>query len=242
MGRATLAVTSGGKTSNVTEIVILPNVGQGAFPNGNHDDDPSRKISSIAWVPGTSLALITDENDDVVRVLDVKRKQVVRTIQLPAGSDPADVAVNSAGTLAVVAERDLGKAAIIDLIANRVLAQLMVGGGPSNVAIAGNLAIVVNQDTDSVSILNLLTRTVVVTIPVGRGPRSVAVDTLANRAYVTNQNDGTVSVINLSMTPTALISNIGIFHDNYTQFGKSLGNDFSFFVVNHRQNFWPGFK
>jgi uncharacterized protein (TIGR03437 family) len=196
-GRVEVAVASGGKASNVTEVVILPDPGQGPYPPPAENQARSREIASIAWVPDTSLALVADENDDVVRVVDLKRRVVTGVITLPEGAQPVAVAVNDGGTEAVVAERNRGKAAILDIAALKVSAEIPVGGGPSSVAFAGPLALVANQDTDTVSVIDILTQQVT-NSSVGRGPRGVAADVTSGKAYVTNQDDGTVTVIDLT--------------------------------------------
>lgn len=193
-GRVELVVTSKGNKSNVVEVVILPSRGQGR--SWRENEPRSREISSLAYVPGTSLALVADENDDVVRVVDVGQKKVTRIVTLPEGAEPVAVAANA--TLAVVAERNRGKAAVIDLATYLVKAELPVARGPVSVAIAGTMAVVVNQESDSVTLLDLAALQPLVTLPVGHAPRAVAVDAAANRAYVTNQADGTVSVIDLA--------------------------------------------
>ena len=202
-GRVEVTVAAKGGTSNVVEIVILPNKGQGSHSPKEDNQGRNREIAALAWVPGKSLALLTDENDDVVRVVDITARKVIKTIVLPEDAEPVAVAVNAAGDRAVVAERERGKVAIIDIPNAKVLGEVTVGRGPGSVAITGNRAVVVNQDTDNVSIVDIAAMTAGAPIPVGRGPRNVAVDTAANRAYVTNQNDGTISVIDLA-TSTAL--------------------------------------
>lgn len=204
-GRVEVAVTAGGKTSNVVEVVILTSPGQGPFPPSGEDQGRSREIAAIAWVPNTSLALVADENDDVVRVIDVKQRQVTQTITLPEGAQPVALAVNDSGTLAVVAERNRGKVAIIDLATNMVTTEVAVGAGPVSVAIAGTVALVVNQDGDTVSAVDLNANTVT-NVSVGRGPRGVAADTTANKAYVTNEDDGTLSVIDLTNLAAAPVT------------------------------------
>ena len=204
-GRVEVAVTSGSKTSNIVEVVILPSPGQGAFPPSGEDQARSREIAGIAYIPNSSLALVTDENDDVVRVADIKQSKVMQTITLPEGAAPVAAAVNAAGTLAVVAERNRGKAALIDLTSDTVTLEVVVGGGPVSVAIAGNLAAVVNQDDDTVSVIDLTSNNVT-SVSVGRGPRAVAIDTTANKAYVTNQDDGTLSVIDLTNLAAAPVT------------------------------------
>jgi uncharacterized protein (TIGR03437 family) len=194
-GRVEVAVTSNSTTSNITEVVVLPNPGQGAFPPSGENQPRYREISSVAWIPNTGLALVADENDDVLRVVDIKARKVVRTIALPEGSQPVSIAASG---VAVVAERARGKIAIIDLLAYSVTAEVAVGAGPVSVALAGNLALVVNQDDDinSVSAVDLKSHQVT-KIALGRGGRGIAVDS-ANKAYVTNENEGTISVIDLA--------------------------------------------
>jgi uncharacterized protein (TIGR03437 family) len=196
-GRVEVAVTSGGKTSNIVEVVILPSPGQGAYSPVAENQSRSREIAGIAYVPHTNLALLTDENDDVIRVIDIRQQVVTRTITLPEGAQPVALAVNDPGMVAVVAERNRGKVAILDIPDGVVSAEIAVGSGPSSVAIAGTVALVANQDSDTVSLIDLNSMQVT-TIAVGRGPRGVAADTNTSKVYVTNQDDGTISVIDLT--------------------------------------------
>jgi YVTN family beta-propeller protein len=91
-----------------------------------------------------------------------------------------------------------------------VLQEIVVGGGPSAVSILGNSALVLNLDTDTVSIINMTTKAVTATVAVGRSPRGLSSDTVGGqlRAYVTNQNDGSISVIDVAagtaLTPLQL--------------------------------------
>ncbi|HUS07973.1 MAG TPA: hypothetical protein VMZ52_16840, partial [Bryobacteraceae bacterium] len=197
-GRVPVIIRSGEKSSNIVEVVLLPNKGQGAFQDDEDNESRNREIAGLAWVPTTSLAVVTDENDDVVRVVDLVQRKVIKTIALPNGAEPVAIAVNSTGKFAVVAERDLGKAAIIDLTTYMVVAQVPVGSGPVAVAISNNLAAVLNGETDNVSVIDLTTRAVVRTIATGHAPRGIAVDTATSRAYITNENAGSVSVVDLN--------------------------------------------
>ncbi len=212
-GRVEVVVTAGGRTTNVVEIVILPNASQVSWWAELWDNTlRNRELAAIAWIPGTSLALLADENDDVVRLLDIKNRKVLRTITLPTGAEPVAVAVNTAGKIAVVAERDRDRVAILDLNTYKVVQEVKVGGGPSAVAILGDRAVVLNLDTDNVSIVSLATSAVTATVPVGRSPRGIATDILPGdlwRAYVTNQNEGTISVIDLKNGQLAGTVNLG---------------------------------
>lgn len=199
-GRVEVAVTTKTRTSNVVEVVILPSLGQGPAAPQRENEARNREVASLAWVPNSSIALLTDENDDVVRVIDVAQRKVTRTVTLPEGAEPVAIAVNATGTLAVVAERDLGRIAVIDLSNMNNISvknELVVGGGPSAVAIAGNLALVANEDTDSVSVVQLPSGPVV-NVALDRAPRAIAVDLATNRAFVTNQGSGTITIVNFA--------------------------------------------
>ena len=197
-GRVPVVLQSGGTSSNTVQVVMLPNQGQGPFTNDQENQTRSRELAGIAYIPGTSLALVTDENDDVVRVIDISKRTVVQTISLPSGAEPVAVAVDALGKVAVVVERNNAKIAILDLTSFTVTGEVAVGLGPVAAAIAGTQAVVVNEDADSVSIVDLTAKAVLKTLTVGRGPAGVAVDATAKKAYVTNEDDGTVSVIDLA--------------------------------------------
>jgi uncharacterized protein (TIGR03437 family) len=206
-GRVPVVLTQNGVPSNTVQVVLLPPPGQGAFADDPDNTTRSREIASVAWVPGTSLVLVADQNDDVVRVVDVKAKQVTHVIALPQGSHPVGMAVTADGATAVVAESGTGKAAILNLTTFMVTTEVATGPGPVRVAISGSQAVVVNGDNDTVSIINLSGNTV--TLAVGHAPEGVAVDTASNRAYVSNEDDGTVSIIDLASLTIASTVSLG---------------------------------
>ncbi len=198
-GRVPVVLTSAtGHASNTVQVVLLPPQGAQQFPADADNQTRSRELAAVAYVPGTSLVLVTDENDDVVRVVDVIARKVTHVIALAKGSSPVGIAVDALGSTAVVAEAGSGKAAFINLSTFVVSGEIPTGGGAVAVGIGGTQAVVVNQDVDSVSIIDLTNGAVQKTLPVGRGPAGVAVDALLKRAYVTNEDDGTVSVIDLA--------------------------------------------
>ncbi len=199
-GRVPVVLTAGGQTSNTVQVVLLPDKGMGPFASDEDHGKRSRELSSLASIPGTSLVLSADENDDVVRVIDVKSKKVTQVITLPEGANPNAIAVDATGKTAVVAESGIGKTAILDLtnMANVGITQLATDLGPNAAAIGGKQAVVVNGDVDSVSVIDLSAKTVQKTIPVGHGPEAVAIDATAKLAYVVNEDDGSVSIVDLA--------------------------------------------
>lgn len=215
-----MITTASGKTTNVVEIEILPSPGQGPFAPSRENQSRSRELSAIAWVPTTSLALLTDENDDVVRVIDIKAKKVIKTITLAEGAEPVAITVDGAGKKALVAERGLDKVAVIDLASFTVSDGIALGfggkaaSGPVAVSILGttNIGLVANSDTGNVSILNLTTPpSVIGLVQVGSAPRGISSEVSGSLllAYVTNQNDGTISVIDVANAKVVNTWNLG---------------------------------
>ena len=153
--------------------------------------------------------LVTDQNDDVVRVVDVKSKQVLHVIALADGSNPVAVAVTANGSTALVAESGTGKVAVINLTTFMTTGEIATGPGPIRLALSNTQAVVVNGDNDTVTVIGLASNTVQKTLTVGHAPTGVAIDAAANRAYVLNQNDGTISVIDLTGLAVSNTLNLG---------------------------------
>lgn len=208
-GRVPVVVQSGTQISNVVEIVILPPAGQGEFPGDQENQTRARETSAIAYIPGTSLALLSDENDDVVRVLDISQKKIVRVIALPDNAQPEGIAVSADGSFAVVAESNLREVAVINLKTFMVAGQVTVGTSPVAVTLAGATAFVVNQGSDTISLVNTSNLSLAGTVAVGHGPADIAVDMVAARLYVANQSEGSISVIDLNSHNVLSTVNVG---------------------------------
>ena len=198
-GRVELVVEQNGRRSNAVEVVLLPS--QNVFADDQPNTVRSRELAAVAWIPGTNLALVADENDDVVRVIDLSQRRVTRVIALPDGAQPSAIGVHGSGTLAVVAERGRGAIIALDLTAYKAIGEFQTGLGASAVAVAGDLAIIANSDADTASFftfrggLGTQALQVIATVPTGRLPRAVAVD--SQHAYVTNESAGTITVLDL---------------------------------------------
>jgi len=211
-GRVELVVEQNGKRSNAVEVMLLP--AQAVFPDDQPNTIRSREISAVAWIPNTNLALVADENDDVVRVVDLSQRRVTRVIALPDGAQPTAIGVHGSGSVAVVAERGRGAIVAIDLNTFTVINEYKTGFGASAIAVAGDLAIIANSDADTASFFTLRAGVgtqalqVIATVPTGRLPRAVAVDSL--HAYVTNESSGSITVLDLQNHTASNTINLGI--------------------------------
>ena len=198
-GVVPVVVTAAGVTSNVVSINILPN------PSPTAQAAPH--LTGVVTIPNSKFGLVINSTTDLVQVVDTSNDTIVTSMGLPHGTEPGAIAVNPAGTLAVLTEHKVNAVEFLNLQSYAVLGQVYVGNGPVDVAIAGSLAFVVNQDSDSVTVIDLTHLLAVGAIPVGHAPSSVSADPARNRVLVTNSGTGTISAIDLtSLKVTSTVS------------------------------------
>lgn len=201
-GRIPITVTSSGQTSNVAFITILPTDDMmKGMPGGIlgeivENRPRAHELSFMAANPANNTALVTDADDDVVRVIAVDSGNTLATITLPQDSHAREIAVNDAGTLAAVALSEKNSVALIDLTRNQVANIVATGYYPTHAVFSGTNVLVANGAGASVSVIDTTTATVARTLSVGAGPTGI--DDSATQAVVANANDASVSVINLS--------------------------------------------
>jgi uncharacterized protein (TIGR03437 family) len=210
-GRVPVAITSAGKTSNVTFIHILPtNDMMKGMPGWGPDNEikenqkRGRDASGMALDTVHRNVLVSDDDDDVVRVISLDTQKTVATISLPDDSEPHAVAVNSLGTLAVVALSEKGSVAFIDLTNNKVLSVLPTGSYPSHVVFNGDATLLVtNGGSGTLSVVDTAKRQIVQTVQVGSGASGIAVS--GNIAVIANMQAGSVALVNLTTWAVELL-------------------------------------
>ncbi len=202
-GRVPVTVTSDGQTSNVTHMEILPTTAQmqgmpgwGSGMMVGENTMRAHELSYMAISPANNSALVTDENDDVVRVISMASGTTTSTITLPSGSQAHAIAVNAAGTLAAVSLSAKASIALIDVSQMKVVSVIGTGYYPSHLAFAGSNLLVTNEASGTVSVIDTNTKVMVQTVTVGLGPAGIAAS--GNVAVVANMQAGTVSMINMS--------------------------------------------
>ncbi len=203
VGRAPVMVTSNGQASNVTFMHVLPTTammqgmpgwGQGMSVGANMAR--GHEMSYMAFNAANNTALVTDENDDVVRVIALASGTTTATITLPSGSQAHSIAVNPAGNMAAVSLSAKASVALIDLSQNKVVSTIGTGYYPSRLAFSGTNLLVTNSASGTVSVIDTASRTVIQTVTVGLGASGIGV--AGTTAVVANMQAGTVSIINLA--------------------------------------------
>jgi uncharacterized protein (TIGR03437 family) len=211
VGRVPMTITSNGQTSNVTFLHVLPTSammqgmpgwGQGMIVGENMAR--GHELSYLAFNPASNTVLVTDENDDAVRVISLASNSTSATITLPAGSQAHAIAVNAAGNLAAVALSAQASVALIDLSQNKVVSVIGTGYYPSRLVFSGSTLLVTNSASGTVSAIDTVSRTVTQTLTAGLGASGIAA--AGNTAVVANMQAGSISVIDLTNNSVSTIA------------------------------------
>ena len=149
----------------------------------------------VTFTPDGKTAYIADHESNVLSVLDTASNTVVQTIGV--GTSPHSVAVSPDGKQVAVVCFDSNDLFFIDTATNQVQGSVPVGTNPQDVTYAPDGRYVYTADvlSNTVSVVDTETRTVTASIPTD-SPTSVAVAPNGLKAYVTNLNTGTLTVLN----------------------------------------------
>ena len=193
--------------------------------------------TTVALTPNGSMALVGSgqkhnpddktklTNNDIVTLLDVQSSppQVLGTVKV--GKQPTGIAVNPAGTLALVANRGEGTVSVLKLSNNQAtLAGLVALGkadsGPSGIVFTpdGKNALVTRDGDSFVSVLNIDGDTVTEAkrdITVGTRPYGITMASHGKWAAVANIGRGagdsdTLSIIDTSKPPFRTIETFSV--------------------------------
>ena len=158
--------------------------------------------TGVAVDPSTHTVYVANLSDNAVSVIDGSARTV--TAAVPVGNSPVDLAVDPSTHTVYVANANDGTVSVIDGSTRTVTATVPIGENETGVAVdpGVNIVYVTTEKVcgnapctgdDRVSVIDGSTRTVTAAVPVGNLPVGLAVD--PDTVYVTNRDDGTVSVI-----------------------------------------------
>jgi YVTN family beta-propeller protein len=130
---------------------------------------------------------VTAEDSDVLLVVDVHEKRVVRSI--PVGSRPHSVVVSADGKAAYVSNRWSSSVSIVDLAAGEVTGDLPVGTGPSGLALTpdGSKLYVANTVSNDISLVDLASGRERKRMSAGNAPYAVSLSRDGEAVYVTSR-------------------------------------------------------
>ncbi|HEU4452462.1 MAG TPA: YncE family protein, partial [Longimicrobium sp.] len=140
---------------------------------------------------------VTSPDSGAVSVIDTHSWRVVRRIA--AGERPTRAMMDPAGRFVWISNESAAKpgVTVIDAEAMTVSRTLPVGAGPHAIAFSedGALAFVTASAAGTVSVFNARTFAKLGDVATGRAPVDVAWSSVRKAAYVVNQGDGSVAVV-----------------------------------------------
>lgn len=189
---------------------------------------------SVAITPGGKYALVTSAVradpanpgklilDDQLSVIDLTSAQLVQ--QLRAGSGASGVAVNPAGTLALVCNHGEDTISVFTIADGQLSPTGKLyfdkGAGPASVAFTpdGSKALITRDGDNRISLLTINGTSVIdpgYTIYAGLRPFAIRVSRRGDVAYVSNigiggRDNGTVSVIDLTSDPIRVGNTVSV--------------------------------
>lgn len=117
-------------------------------------------------------ALVSNEADGTVSVIDLQRLEVTSTIRV--GGTPRDVRIAPSGETAYVADGATGRIQVVDLEAEEILRALNVGADPTAYGMINISIIVANGAAGTASIVDASAGTTRAAVHVGGHPTAVA--------------------------------------------------------------------
>jgi YVTN family beta-propeller protein len=133
---------------------------------------------SVAFLPAAaSLAFVPSESVGQINVIDTKRFQVLKVIQLPTGSRPMKVLLAPDARHLYVSNGRTGSISVLDTRTNQLVAEIKAGKRPWGLAISpdGKYLFTANGPSNDVSVIDLETNREIKRIGAGASPWGVTV-------------------------------------------------------------------
>lgn len=140
----------------------------------------------IVFTEDGEYALVTNNEDNTVSVIDANSYEIVRTI--PTGNGPHGFRISKDNKFAYVANMKEDTVSVLDLFNFKEVRKIKVGKAPVTTGITrdGNTLVVSVNSEDSVAIVDLATDKVE-KLSVGKGPAQVYIQDYDKYAFVANQ-------------------------------------------------------
>ncbi|HET8650906.1 MAG TPA: YncE family protein, partial [Gemmatimonadales bacterium] len=121
------------------------------------------------------------------------------TDSIPVGAVPTDVTIDSAGTFAYVTNQHSFNVGVIDLATNTEVDSIPIGINTFRVRLTRDGSrLLVTTSGDWMYIIDVATRQITDSVQVGQAANGIALDYTGHYAYISNQVDGAVDVVDLT--------------------------------------------
>jgi len=192
------AVSGNAKTILMVAEFAAPGADRSAFrfqPQLRIEDEPAELKGKLIYV--------SNEMSSNISVIDKALRRVVRTIYV--GTRPSAIAADRRRNRLYIADRRAGALYEMDMISQHLLKALEMDYVDEPVHIepvpSKDLLMVVAYGSDAVHLVDPFTLQIIETVAVGDGPVDALFSEFWNLAFVVNQLDNSVSVLNLDDRP-----------------------------------------
>ncbi|MBP1931123.1 stalk domain-containing protein [Ammoniphilus resinae] len=170
---------------------------------GNHP-------AHIVFTQDGKYALVANNEDNTVSVIDAEKYQVVKTI--PTGKNPHGFRISNDSKFAYIANMGEDSISVIDLFTLHESKKITVGKAPVTTGITtdGNTLVATLNAENAMAIVDLSTNKMV-KIPVGAGPAQVYIEPDNKFAFVANQGtekEPSHSVTKIDLTTKTVVATI----------------------------------
>ncbi|MDA2929648.1 beta-propeller fold lactonase family protein [Acidobacteria bacterium AH-259-O06] len=153
------------------------------------------RSSPITITPDGQHVVVINPDSNSLSVVDISSLRV--TLEIPVGSNPQTLSLDSSGKWAFVTNKDDDTVSVVDLEAGELITNLPVGDEPFGVVVGqGGRVYVANTGSGTVQIIDQSTWDTLATIPVETGPRGLALSLDERSLYVTHFQSGKLSIVN----------------------------------------------
>jgi YVTN family beta-propeller protein len=149
--------------------------------------------------PNGKWIFVPTHDTNAVAVVDAATNKVVKKFGVPP--NPHSVSFTPDGSKAYIADHDSNLVTVVDTSTYATIKDIQVPSSPHNVAVLPDpnlhLAVVACYTANQAAVIDTNTNTVIKIVPVGREPQFVTFSADHRLAYVVNDDDNTISVIQL---------------------------------------------
>lgn len=160
---------------------------------------PEKRSSSAITITGDgSTLLAVNPDSNTISLVDTTTLDLLA--EIPVGTDPRTVSVDSSGEIAAIANRAAGTISLVDIIDRKEISEVDVGAMPWGVVISqdGRRVYVACEEEDWIAVVDPKKEEVIARIPVEDRPNGLALSRDGETLYVTHLLTARISVIKLA--------------------------------------------
>jgi YVTN family beta-propeller protein len=168
------------------------------------DTNPKRSSSAITLSPGGGTLVTVNPDSNTITIIDTATNTA--QIEIPVGSDPRTIAIDSDGDCVYVANRLSNNISVVDIENQTVTTNIPVGVRPYGVVLSPDdrYLYVAEQASHQLNVIDTDTFKSVAQINVPELPSGLAISADGRRLYITHLLSGEITVVYLSLNSTFL--------------------------------------